>query len=75
MCYEDFNRADNWYSLYYQSTEYGESPFCEDKSYCGQKYCGQKKDTVFIYNYNSTNDKITIWHNLSYQDPDMRKYY
>jgi len=70
MCYEDFNRADNWYSLYYQSTEYGESPFCEDKS-----YCGQKKDTVFIYNYNSTNDKITIWHNLSYQDPDMRKYY
>jgi hypothetical protein len=61
---------DNWYRIEYQSTEYGTSPLCEDVL-----NCRLGKNTILLYNYNSTNDRLTLWYNMSYQEPEMIKYY
>ena len=61
---------DNWYQLDYKSTEFGTSPLCKDQS-----NCWLKRNSTLVFNYNSTNDRLTRWNNLSYQEPEMRKYY
>jgi hypothetical protein len=62
--------VDNWYRLEYHSTEYGTSPLCRDIS-----NCRITTNTVLLFNYNSTNGKITLWKNISYQEPELMKYY
>lgn len=68
---------DNWYRLDYQSTEFGTSPLCKDQS-----NCWLKRNSTLVLNYNSTDDRLTRYNNLSlqepilsFQEPEMKKYY